>query len=124
MPKEYSRGSRVANLVAQELAVLIQQELKDPRLGMVTISDVKVSRDLGIADVYFTVLPEDKSEESQQILDGAGGYLRTQLAKRLSLRTTPKLRFHYDETTIRGAQLTRAIDGAIASDQHGCPSGR
>ena len=124
MPKDYSRSSRVANLVAQEMAVLIQQELKDPRLGMITINDVKISRDLGFADIYFTVLPEEKSAESEEILNGAGGFLRTQLAKRISMRTTPRLRFHYDETTIYGGQLTRAIDIAIASDQPGCRSGK
>lgn len=124
MPKEYSRGNRVANLVAQEMAVLIQQELKDPRLGMITINDVKISRDIGFADIYFTVLPDEKSEESEEILNGAGGYLRTRLAKRISLRTTPSLRFHYDNTINHGAQLSRAINEAIASDQNKCRSGK
>ncbi|MCH8040224.1 MAG: ribosome-binding factor A [Nitrospinae bacterium] len=56
MPREFSRGRRIADLIQRELAILIQREMKDPRLGMVTINDAKVSRDLAFADVYFTVL--------------------------------------------------------------------
>ena len=116
MPNESNRGDKVAGLIAREIAVLIQQDLRDPRLGLITISDVKVSRDLSFADVYFTVLPLEKSEEAEQVLGGAAGFLRKELSRRISLRITPKLRFHYDETIDRGARLSEAINNALASD--------
>ncbi|HAK52129.1 MAG TPA: 30S ribosome-binding factor RbfA [Gammaproteobacteria bacterium] len=116
MPNESNRGDKVAVLIAREIAVLIQQDLRDPRLGLITISDVKVSRDLSFADVYFTVLPLEKSEEAEQVLGGAAGFLRKELSRKISLRITPKLRFHYDETIDRGARLSQAIDKAMASD--------
>ncbi len=103
-------------MIQRELAILIQREIKDPRLGMITINDAKVSRDLAFADVYFTMFPEDEAELAEEILNNAGGFMRTQLARILSTRTTPKLRFHYDNTIANGARMSRAIDQAIADD--------
>jgi ribosome-binding factor A len=117
MPREFSRGNRVADLIQKEIAQLVQRELKDPRIGMITINEVKVSRDLSYGDVYFTVLPEEKAEASQEVLDGAAGFLRSQLAKVITTRSTPRLRFHYDKTIGEGARLSAAIDAAIASDE-------
>jgi len=118
--------------------VLIQQEVKDPRLGLVTINEVKVSRDLGFADVYFTSfssdtfrandsLDEDEVEDAEteernslspaEVLENAAGFLRSRLAKSLSTRTTPKLRFHYDHTIEQGAKMTQAIKKAIEGDE-------
>ena len=88
MPREFSRGQRVGDLIQKELALLIQQEIKDPRLGMVTITEAKVSRDLAFADVYFTMLPEENSELGVEVLTQASGFLRSQLAKILSTRDT------------------------------------
>lgn len=116
MPREFSRGRRVADQIRKDLAVLIQREIKDPRLGMVTISDTTVSRDLAFADVYFTVLPEGDSDQAEGLLNNAGGFLRTHLAKSLSTRTTPRLRFHYDHTIENGARISKAIDNARARD--------
>jgi len=116
MPREFSRGRRIADLIQKELAVLIQREMKDPRLGMITINDAKVSRDLAYADVYFTMLPESNAETAEAVLNDAGGYLRSQLAKVMSTRTTPKLRFHYDSTIENGARMSMAIDKALARD--------
>ena len=100
--------------------MLIQREIKDPRIGMVTISEATVSRDLAYSDVYFTVLSVGgtggSTEEVEAILNQASGFLRSQLAKILSTRTTPKLRFHYDATIENGARLSAAIDEAIAAD--------
>lgn len=118
MPRETSRGRKVADLIQRELAVLIQREVKDPRLGMVTVNEVTVSRDLAFADVYFTVLPADDTDSVEEILNQAGGFLRSQLAKVLATRTTPRLRFHYDATTLNGARLSKAIDDAIAEDEN------
>lgn len=138
MPREFSRGRRVADHIQKELAVLIQQEVKDPRLGLVTINEVKVSRDLGFADVYFTSfssdtfrandsLDEDEDEDAEreernslspaEVLENAAGFLRSRLAKSLSTRTTPKLRFHYDHTIEQGAKMTQAIKKAIEGDE-------
>jgi ribosome-binding factor A len=138
VPREFSRGRRVADHIQKELAVLIQQEVKDPRLGLVTINEVKVSRDLGFADVYFTSfssdtfrandsLDEDEDEDAEreernslspaEVLENAAGFLRSRLAKSLSTRTTPKLRFHYDHTIEQGAKMTQAIKKAIEGDE-------
>ena len=134
MPREFSRGRRVADHIQKELAVLIQQEVKDPRLGLVTINEEKVSRDLGFADVYFTSfssdtfrtndsLDEDAETEERnnispaEVLENAAGFLRSRLAKSLSTRTTPKLRFHYDHTIEQGAKMTQAIKKAIEGDE-------
>ena len=116
MPREFNRGSRVADQIQRDLAILIQREIKDPRVGMVTINEAKVSRDLAYADVYFTMLPEAGATEAEGLLNGAAGYLRGQLAKGLSSRTTPKLRFHYDRSIENGARISRAIDEARSRD--------
>ena len=116
MPREFSRGRRIADLIQRELAILIQREMKDPRLGMITINDAKVSQDLAFADVYFTVLPENSAKAAEEVLNKAGGFLRTKLSKMMSTRTTPKLRFHYDATIENGARISKAIDDAIAQD--------
>ncbi|MBQ75532.1 MAG: ribosome-binding factor A [Gammaproteobacteria bacterium] len=116
MPREFSRGRRIADLIQRELSTLIQREIKDPRLGMITINDAKVSRDLAFADVYFTMLPETNAADAEKVLNGAGGFLRTHLSKVMSTRTTPKLRFHYDATIESGAKISKAIDEARAED--------
>lgn len=117
MTKESSRGRKVADLIQRELAVLIQREVKDPRIGMVTISEVTVSRDLAFADIYFTVMPADDTATVEEVLNQAGGFLRSLLARTLSTRTTPRLRFHYDDTIENGARLEKAINEAIREDE-------
>lgn len=115
MAKEYSRTSRLGEQLQRELAQMIQVDLKDPRLGMVTLNQVKVSKDLSYADVYYTVMGakfEDDAEvrvQTAKILNDAAGYLRNELAKFLRTRTTPQLRFHYDETLERGMYLDALI---------------
>ena len=117
MPKESSRGRKIGDLIQRELAVLVQREIKDPRIGMVTINEAKVSRDLAFSDVYFTVLPSENTDIVEEVLNDASGFLRSQLAKVLSTRTTPKLRFHYDNTIESGARMNKAIDKALARDE-------
>ncbi len=121
MPREFSRGQKVGDLIQRELASLIQREVKDPRIGMVTINEANVSRDLAFADIYFTVLPAEDVTSVEETLNQAAGFLRSQLAKVLNTRTTPKLRFHYDATIENGARISRAIDAAIASDTSDSP---
>ncbi|GAA3893497.1 30S ribosome-binding factor RbfA [Halomonas cibimaris] len=118
--REFKRTDRVADQLQKELAVLIQREVKDPRLGMITLSGVTVSRDLGYADVYFTLLGEQDPErvkENRQVLKRAAGFLRSQVARRIKLRHVPELRFHYDESTVRGQALSSLIDQAVQSDR-------
>ncbi|WBA82300.1 30S ribosome-binding factor RbfA [Endozoicomonas sp. GU-1] len=119
MAKEYSRTQRVADQIQKELAQLIQLEMKDPRLGMVTVSVVEVSRDLAFADVYVSFLGVDDQEtidQSLEILSQAAGFLRSQLARAIKLRFTPRLRFYYDNSLRRGAYLSSLIDQAVAKD--------
>ena len=118
MPREFSRGRKIADLIQRELAILIQREIKDPRIGMVTVNEAKVSRDLAYADIYFTVLPAENVNEVEEILNQAQGFLRSQLARILNTRTTPRLRFHYDATIENGARLSKAIDEARARDSN------
>ncbi|PWG63567.1 30S ribosome-binding factor RbfA [Sediminicurvatus halobius] len=118
MPKDFPRTRRVADQVQRELAGLIRDEVRDPRVGSVTVSEVQVSRDLAYADVHVTGLGMDAeaSREMTAALNHAAGFLRSQLARRLRLRTVPALRFRHDEAFDRGARLSRLIDDAVADD--------
>jgi len=115
MPANSSRLDRIGDLLKQDLALLIQGELRDPRLGMVSVLDVKVSRDLAHADVFVTVLGAEPAAATA-ILNKAAGMLRSLLAKRVNLRKTPKLRFIFDESVERGRRLSALIDEAVARD--------
>ncbi len=115
MSKEYSRSLRVAEQIQRELARLIQTEVKDPRLGMVSISEVRVSNDLAHAKVYMTVIGSDAegAAESVGILNRTAPYLRHTLGRRLLLRIIPQLHFIYDETLEAGARLSALIDASV-----------
>ncbi len=117
---EYSRTQRIGDQIQRELARLVQMEMKDPRLGMVTINAVEVSRDLAYAEVYVTLLGgdnEDARKKTIEILSRASGFLRSRLAKLMQLRTVPELRFHYDESVARGQRLSELIDKAVKQDK-------
>ena len=116
MAKEYSRTQRVSDQIQRELAQLIQLEMKDPRVGMVTVSAVDISRDLAFADVYVSFLGVDeqtKVDESLEVLKRAAGFLRSQLARAVKLRFTPQLRFHFDNSLRHGAYMSSLIDEAV-----------
>ncbi|MDX1734829.1 MAG: 30S ribosome-binding factor RbfA [Halioglobus sp.] len=120
MAKEYARTQRVADYLQRELAVLIQQEVRDPRVGMVSITGVEVSRDLGHARVYCTVLGSDSGEEadgSVAALNKAAGFLRSQLSRDSSMRSVPQLRFFFDASVGRGRDLEQLIDRATDADR-------
>lgn len=125
--KEFSRTLRIAEEIKHEIAALIQSELQDPRVGMVTVSRVEISRDLVHARIFITLLEARQKnghdlQTTLQALNNAAGYLRRALAKRLRLRIVPQLRFVHDESVVRGARLTALIDAAVASDRdHGKP---
>lgn len=137
MSEMSGRAQRVADQIQRDIAVLIQTQVNDPRVGMVSVTAVEVSRDLSYAKIYVTVLNSlsdggevnsatlsspgqlDKLEidENLKALNTASGYLRSLLAKRLTLRSVPKLRFYYDGSVERGRHLSDLIDSAIAADR-------
>lgn len=120
MAKEYSRTERIGDFLQQELAKLIQSSLRDPRLQMVSITGVDVSRDLAHARVYFTQLGVDDpaaATKTALALEKAGGFLRSEIARHSSLRTIPKMRFVFDESVGRGREMEALIRDARASDQ-------
>lgn len=120
------RLQRLSDQIQRELAVLIRDGVNDPRLtGFVTISSVKVSSDLGYADVYVTIMEPELNdsmtktnhEESVKVLNNAAGFLRTELSHSLKTRTTPRLRFHYDEVTARGNYMMDLISQAVTKTE-------
>ena len=121
MPAEFNRAQRLGERIKRDLALLIQRELKDPRIGMVTVNFVQLSRDLSYADENVTVLvPGDVDEEiveSLAILNEASVFLRTKLGRGLRVRKVPHLRFHYDDSLKRGARINELIHQALKSDQ-------
>jgi len=118
MPNEYPRSHRVADFIQRELAEVIRNELKDPRISpMLTISSVEVTRDLSVAKVYFTVMDAAAERiETEDALKRAAGFLRRHLAKAMNTRSVPQLRFHYDDSSERGAHMSALIDKAVASN--------
>jgi ribosome-binding factor A len=121
MPKDFPRARRIAEQIQRELAEIIRLELKDPRVGLITLTDVEVSQDHEHAKVYFTLLSgQAQAEETLNGLRRAAGFLRSQLAHRMKLRIVPELRFVYDTSVERGMDLSRLIDEEIAEDKrHG-----
>jgi len=130
MPADFSRSRRVGELIQRELATMLAREVKDPRLAFVSITAVDVTRDLGLAKVFYTVINAEidsdnngskkQSEDKEKVRDGldkASGFLRYELGQRIKLRVVPRLEFKYDESVFRGAQLTQLIDSAIADDE-------
>jgi ribosome-binding factor A len=121
MAREFSRPERVADYLQRELATLIQRELRDPRLGMVSVTAVQVSRDLAHARVFFTLLGCDSAEEAQpsaDVLNGAAGFLRNALSRDASMRSVPRLRFVFDSSVGRGRHLEALIEQARDADAH------
>jgi len=118
--KEFGRELRVADFLRDELAQIIGHEMRDPRVDLVTIAEVRVTRDLGYADVYVSSVRATEADQRDELvaaLNGAAGYLRTAIAKRSTMRTTPRLRFHYDEVARRGAELDALIERAVQADR-------
>lgn len=119
MPRDFPRTRRVGEQMQRELAALIRTEIKDPRLGMVTVSAVQVSRDLSHAKVFISVLGDAEARQlSLQILNRAAGFLRHALGQQMIVRNVPQLHFVYDESIERGSRLSALIDAAVKSDQH------
>lgn len=109
-----NRGFQVADQIQRDLAELIARELKDPRVGMVTINAVEVTPDYAHAKVFFSLL-NGNAEETLAGLTAAAGFLRAGLFKRLHIHTVPTLHFVFDRTTERAADMNALISKAIAS---------
>lgn len=117
MAREFSRTDRVGSQIQRELAQLVREELKDPRLGMITIQAVKVVRDFSHAKVYFTFIGGKlETKEVTKVLKDTAPFFRHELGHRLNIRTLPQLHFVYDESIEKGSYLSSLIDKAVASD--------
>ncbi len=117
MPKDASRPRRVAEQIQRELAELIQLEVKDPRVGMVTLTGVEVSADYAHAKVFFSLLGDQaRVNEALKGLNSAAGFLRSQVAHRMKLRVMPMLHFIHDISLEQGARLDKLIADAVAED--------
>ena len=121
MAKEYSRTQRIGDQMQRELAELIRREVKDPRVGLVTITAVDVSRDVGHAKVFITVMGQEEEpdavKQSVKALNNAASFLRLHLGRSMQLRSVPQLHFHYDESVSRGVHLSALIERAVAEDR-------
>jgi ribosome-binding factor A len=118
MPKENVRTKRVADLIQKELAQILLREAKDSRFGLLSISNVAISKDLSFAKINITLLGETiPIKEVLKSLNNSAGYFRTLLAKTLQLRIVPKIAFYYDDSLRRGSELSVLINEAVAKDQ-------
>ena len=116
MPREFSRSDRIASQIQREMADLIRTRVKDPALGMVTVSDAEVSRDLAVAKIYVTFLaPALPAADCVKQLATHGPELRRELGKRLRIRVLPEIRFLYDDSIERGMQMD-ALFGKLARE--------
>jgi ribosome-binding factor A len=114
--KSYPRSRRVAQQIQQSLSELIRRDVRDPRLGMLTLTEVRMSKDLSYATVYYSVLGADAGQ-AQEILDAAAPMLRGPLGRALGIRHSPELRFERDELIEGGARLSALIHQAVKEDE-------
>ena len=120
MAKEFSRTQRVAQEMQKEIAIILQREIKDPRVGMATVSGVEVSRDLAYAKVFVTFLTDN---EPQQIKSGvtalqdASGFIRSLLGKAMRLRVVPELTFSYDNSLVEGMRMSNLVSQVVQKDR-------
>ncbi len=113
-----ARSDRLGEQLRRDLSQLIQFEIKDPRIGMVSITEVWVSRDLAYARIYVTRIGEVEAREpALEALNNAAGYLRRELGRRLSIRMIPKLSFFYDDSIENGANMEALIEQVVAEDK-------
>ena len=127
MAKEFSRSSRVAQQLQREVATILQREVKDPRIGMVTVSDVELSGDLQHAKIFVTFFSygeqAGEQSEAERIESGlkglteAAGYIRILLGKAMQLRVVPELRFAYDKTLVEGMRISNLVSNTIRDDE-------
>jgi ribosome-binding factor A len=116
-PREFKRSERVAGQLRRELATLVQQEVQDPEVGFVSISDVEVSRDLSHARVWVTVFQAERAGASLKALNRAAGFLRRRLGEMLRMRVVPELHFLHDASVETGQRMDRLIEEAVGADR-------
>ncbi len=116
MPREFSRSERMAEQLRRELAEIVRDEIKDPRLGFVSFTEVRMSRDLSHAVIYCSVLNSEDQAESIEILNRAVGFIRKEIARRIRARIVPTLKFAIDDSVMRGAAMDSLISKAIEKD--------
>ena len=115
--KPFSRTERVAGSIHREVARLLREEYKDPRVSMVTVLDVTVTKDLSYAQIFISVLDENQAKTTVALLNKTAGFFRSQLAKILKFRITPQVQFVYDDAHLRGNRINDILKGVIdASD--------
>ena len=119
MPRDFKRSERVAGQMRRDLARLIQQEIKDPEVGFVSLSDVEVTRDLSHAKVFITVFDPEKAQTSLQALRRAAAFLRRRLGQELRLRHVPELHFLHDDSVEKGTHIDQLIERALHADKDG-----
>ena len=120
MNKEYARFDRLAQQMQQEMALILQRDIKDPRLHtMITVSDVNVSKDLSHAKIYVTFLglDADKVALNLQILNDASGFIRSLIAKRIQARIVPTVRFYFDKSLDEGIRMANLVETVRRSDE-------
>ncbi len=119
MAKEFGRADRVSQQIQREIAMILQREIKDPRVGMATVSDVELTRDLQHAKVFVTFFlnEEDNIEAGIKVLNDASGYIRILLGKAMKLRVVPEIRFVYDKTLVEGMRISNLITNTVREDQ-------
>jgi len=120
MEKEFSRVDRLSQHIKKEMAVILQREIKDPRLhSMITVSDVEVSRDLSHAKVFVTFLGMDDSkvEDNLKILNDASGYVRSLIGKRIQTRIVPHIRFAFDQSLNEGIRMASLVASVRQEDE-------
>ncbi len=118
MAREFSRSQRVVEQIRRELAELIRLELKDPRVGFITLTDVEITPDYAHAKVFFTSM--SGAADVPEILQGlqrAAGFLRRELGRRIRIHTVPELHFHYDRSVEEGSRLSQLIDETVRADE-------
>lgn len=123
MAKEFSRSQRVSQEMQKEIALILQREIKDPRVGMATVSGIELSRDLAYAKVFVTFLnvltdnaDPDTVKNGIKALQDASGYIRTLLGKAMRLRIVPELTFAYDSSLIEGMRMSNLVSNVIKND--------
>ncbi|MCA1931647.1 30S ribosome-binding factor RbfA [Rheinheimera sp.] len=119
MAKEFTRVDRLSQQMQQEIAVILQREIKDPRLhNMITVSDVDVSRDLSHAKIYVTFLglEAEKVKANLDILNDACGYIRSLIAKRIQARIVPTIRFYFDQSLDQGIRMANLVEQVRRED--------
>lgn len=125
MARDFSRSQRVSQEMQKEIAIILQREVKDPRIGMATVSGVEISRDLAYAKVFVTFFNLSGGEESEEemvangltALNEAAGFIRSLLGKAMRLRIVPELTFAYDNSLVEGMRMSNLVSNVVKNDE-------